>query len=493
MALEGQPMTQIRDTFCAKRLPSPQEHIELRRGNDILTQCVWTTRMILHMLTNEQYIGTYIAGKQEQKAVGSKSKINIDKSDWIVIPDSYTPIVCKEDFAKVQELLLTKLKGTRTFKPLDNPLESDDLSHRRTKMVNGESKVAVPIYGYVKAKGGGLAIDEPAAVMVREIFSLAAEGKTSLEIAETLTKKQTQKPNEYKKFTKRLTKKTTKKLAKSQLSAWSDRNVECIINNIQYTGAYVSGRILKDRETGKKYHVPQSNWIIILGKNPAIISQDLFDKVQKIFSKSKTNLKRSYHLRNYMLRGGILKCGCCGYSLSYDDILDPVYRCHHTLGTPDAECHKMKVNVRKLDETILVIIRKQAEIVLNSGDLTKLRKVGDNGKRIADFEKEVNRCVEERQRAYEQFVLREIDRETYQKQKSDCSERIDKFNNQIAVSKQAERDILSGVKTNAIAKDILSKTLTNREIIETLIDKIKVFPEDKLEIIWKIADFGVIG
>ncbi|GHV48830.1 hypothetical protein FACS189499_09070 [Clostridia bacterium] len=67
------------------------------------------------------------------------------------------------------------------------------------------------------------------------------------------------------------------------------------------------------------------------------------------------------------------------------------------------------------------------------------------------------------------------------------------MNSQIAISKQAERDRLSGVKTNTIAKDVLSETLTNREIIETLIDKIKVFPGDKLEIMWKIADFGVVG
>jgi hypothetical protein len=362
------------------------------------------------------------------------------------------PIISLEDFTAVQKIL-NKYKGARTTKPLDNPLEADELSNRHTKIVNGESKVAVPIYGYAKADSGGLAIDEPAAEVVRKMFLLAAEGKTTSEIAEILAAKQVPKPNEY------------KKLAKGQritpTCAWTAGNVEGIIFNIQYTGAYVSGRILKDRETGKSYHDPQADWIIIPEMNPAIVNKELYDEVQAAIA-AKRYKRNKTAKRDNLLRGGTLKCGCFGYAMSYDGISAPVYRCYHTTGTLDAECHKLKVSVRELDETILTVIRKQAEVILNSGYFAELRKVGDNGKRIADFEKEVSKCVEERQRAYEQFVTRAIDRDTYVALKTDSSERIEKLNNQIAVSKQAERDRLSGVKTTAIAKDIVSETLEPR-------------------------------
>jgi hypothetical protein len=435
------------------------------------------------MLTNEQYAGTYVSGKQEQRAIGSHSKDRVDKSEWIVIPDSHTPIISREDFTAAQEVL-NKYKGARTVKPPDNPFEADELSNRRAKMVNGESNVAVPIYGYVKTKDGGLTIDEPAAEVVREMFALAARGMTAAEIAETLAEKQIPKPNEY------------KKLAKGQVitptCAWTDGNVECIVYNIQYTGAYVAGKILKDLEAGKSYHVPRSDWIIIPGKNPAIVSKEMFDEVQAAIAARRYKRKNTAK-RDYLLRGGIVKCGCCGYAMSYDDVSDPVYRCHHTMGTPGAECHKLKTNANKLDETILTVIRKQAEIILNSGDFAELRKVGDSGKRIADFEKEINKCVEERQRAYEQFVTRAIDRETYIAFKTDCAERIDRLNNQIAVTRQAERDRQAGVKTAALAKDVVSETLSPRELVETLIDKILVFPGDRIEIQWKIADFSIVG
>jgi DNA invertase Pin-like site-specific DNA recombinase len=479
MALAGQPLTQIRDTFCAERLPTPQEHIDLRRGKDILPLGVWTTRMILHMLTNEQYTGTYVAGKMEQKAVCSRSRFRVDKSDWIVIPDSHTPIIGKEDFAAVQEIL-SKHKGSRTAKPLANPLESGELTNRRSKMVSGESKVAVPIYGYVKT-GDGLAIDEPAAEVVREMFALAAKGLAAREIAETLAARQTPKPNEY------------KKLAKGQCitptCAWAEGNVKCIIYNIQYTGAYVVGKTLKNHETGRMYHVPQSDWVVIPDKNPAIVSTELYDKVQAIVAARRYKCKNMSN-HDYLLRGGIIKCGCCGYAMSYDDIFDPVYRCHHTMGMPEAECHKHKANARKLDDAILTVIRKQAEIILNSGDFTELRKVSDSGKRIADFEKQAGKCIDERQRAYEQFVTHAIDRETYLALKEGCTELIERLNNQISVARQAERDRQSGVKAAALAKEILDEKLTPRELVETLIDKILVFPGDRLEIQWKIADFA---
>jgi hypothetical protein len=103
------------------------------------------------------------------------------------------------------------------------------------------------------------------------------------------------------------------------------------------------------------------------------------------------------------------------------------------MSDPNGECHRLKMSARSLDETVLTIIRKQAEIVLNGDSLSDLREIGADGKRVSDFEKEIDKCVEERQRAYERLVSREIDRDAYFALKTDCSERIEKLNNRIAV------------------------------------------------------------
>jgi len=260
------------------------------------------------------------------------------------------------------------------------------------------------------------------------------------------------------------------------------------LQNIQYTGTYVAGKTLKNHETGKKFHTSQSDWIIIPDKYPPIVSKELFDRVQENIKGD--NAKRITRPRDYLLRGGIVKCGCCGYALAYDDSAAiNMYRCYHTLADTSALCHKLKVNAEELDDVVLTIIRKQAEIILNCGNLSELRVVGTDGMRVADYENEIRECIEQRQQAYERFVLREIDREAHQALRNACTERLERLNNQIAVLKQAERDRQLSLKSADAAKHVLSETATPREIVETLIDKVFVSPGKKVKIRWKTAEF----
>ena len=479
MILDGNSTSQVRDKLCAENYPTPKEYIELKRGKDIDPLCMWTARMVQHMIGNEQYIGTYISGKQESKAVGSHSKDWVDESEWIMIPGSHPPIVSAEDFTSVQDIM-SRYKSSTTAKPVSNQLQSDIDRPKRKMMVSGEHLPNNVIYGYIKDANGKMAIDTNAASVIHEIYQLAATGQSTKEIRDKLTESGYPIPMDYIKL--------GKGFDIHPSCEWTVKSVRGILQNIQYTGAYVSGKILKDYETGKSFHTAQSDWVIIPDLNPAIVSKALFDQVQ---DKLKGNTgKRMKRPRDYLLRGDIVKCGCCGYALVYDDSSKSVsFRCQHTLADSGAECHKMKVSATELDEVVLSIIRKQAEIILNTGDLSELRKVSTDGKRIADLEKEISVCVSQRQQAYERFVIREIDIETHKSLRFDCTARIDKLNNQIAVLRQAERDKLTGQKTAAIAKTALSGAATPREIVETLIDKVLVSPNKRIEIRWKIADF----
>ena len=46
-------------------------------------------------------------------------------------------------------------------------------------------------------------------------------------------------------------------------------------------------------------------------------------------------------------------------------------------------------------------------------------------------------------------------------------------------------------KTAKVAKKALNKTASPKEIVDILIDKILVFPGDKLKIEWKIKEFWI--
>jgi DNA invertase Pin-like site-specific DNA recombinase len=124
MALDGMTTAQIRDKLFADRCLAPREYEYINKGKDITPKYGWSSRQIWRILNNEQYMGTYIAGKGEVIRVGSRTRIEKDKSEWTIIPNNHPPIVSREDFARVQGILhpmnqATAVKSKRIMKPRD--------------------------------------------------------------------------------------------------------------------------------------------------------------------------------------------------------------------------------------------------------------------------------------------------------------------------------------------------------------------------------------
>ena len=144
----------------------------------------------------------------------------------------------------------------------------------------------------------------------------------------------------------------------------------------------------------------------------------------------------------------------------------------------------------ELEDAVLTTIKKQAEVVLASGNLSGFRKKGDFERRAAECEKQIRQCIEQRQRCYEQFVITEIDREVYKTLKDDCTAQLDRLNHQLAALKQSERDNQATQKSVSFAKEVLNETTTPQDIVNVLVDKVFVSPGNQIEIRWKFADFA---
>jgi len=165
-----------------------------------------------------------------------------------------------------------------------------------------------------------------------------------------------------------------------------------------------------------------------------------------------------------------------------------VYRCMKTHADKTAACHKMKVASFEIDNVVMTIIRKQAEVVLGSEDLTGFRKTGTRS--MGDCERQINQLAERRQQCYEQFLSGEVGRDAFQSIKADYTAQIDSLNNQFTLLKQAERDKEADKKAVSAAKGALSETVTPRDVVNALVDKVLVFPGNHVEIHWKFANFA---
>jgi len=461
--------------------PTPREHIELLRGKEIKPECLWENRAVLRMLTNEQYIGTYISGKQVSKAVGSSSKILTDKSEWIVMPDKHTPIISKEIFERVQYLLETRLKSKRSIKPVGTSWKENNKHPKRERLLNGDKVVAIPIYGYSKSESGKLEVDPNASDVVRKMFELAKQGLSSSEISSKFLKAGYPTPREYLNLSRGRDIEPTCK--------WSVKFIAEMLKNIQYTGAYVSGKILKDYDTGKSSHMAKEDWVIIPDMHPPIISKELYEEVQGIITNKRLG-RRNMTPRDYLLRGKV-KCGICGYSLSYDPVSIPVLRCYHTSGNPSSNCYKMKVVVHELDKAILDIIKVHSQILLSTTEIPSLKKAGNDAQQIIELEQRGQELIDKRRELYEQYISAEIERDVYLASKADCNAQLEKVNAQLVMHRVAEQSQQSKQKIAKLAKTALSDTASPKDIVDMLIDKILVFPNDNLEIVWKVKEFWI--
>ena len=266
---------------------------------------------------------------------------------------------------------------------------------------------------------------------------------------------------------------------------WPLLRVREILKNEQYTGAYIAGRSFQD-ESGSRYRTPKSEWIIIPDKYPAIVSKEVFEQVQSIISQR----KRKMQPFNYLLRGKIV-CGTCGHAMIYASTNNPPkYRCIQTHANPAIACHKMKVDTAEVEDAVMAIIKIQSAIILESGDLSDLHKSGGGKEQLTEYEKQIKILGEQRQTIYEQFITGEIDRKTYHNIKADFTTQLDRLKNLVASIKQTDVDSCKLKNTANQARAILGETLTQQEIVDTLIEKVHVFPDNHLEITWKVAGFA---
>jgi len=88
-------------------IPSPASLINSKSNT------LWNGTTIRRILKNEVYIGNNIGHKVKKINYKLKKQIMLDKDEWIKVKNTHEPIISKEDFEKVQNIL-----NKRSYTPL---------------------------------------------------------------------------------------------------------------------------------------------------------------------------------------------------------------------------------------------------------------------------------------------------------------------------------------------------------------------------------------
>lgn len=115
MALTGMSCRRIAMVLNEEGVPTPATYCGWQRRQKGPYSGLWSSERISDMLKNETYIGNMVQGKSVKISYKSQKCIKQEQSKWIVVENTHEPLVDKETFHKVRQLLNSR-KYTRSRK-----------------------------------------------------------------------------------------------------------------------------------------------------------------------------------------------------------------------------------------------------------------------------------------------------------------------------------------------------------------------------------------
>ena len=390
------------------------------------------------------------------------------------------------------------------FKNLINEAYCRDISMKirsqlEIKRKNGQFLGSFAAFGYLKDEQdkNKLVVDQYAADIVRDIFKWKLEGISPQDIADALNKLGVLSPMEYKRS---LGMKYTTSFKTSAKAAWSAGTVIRILKNPIYTGVLIQGK-----ETTPSYKVhkriakAKSEWTVIEDSHEAIISEIDFDSVQKVL---KCDTRRSPDDKAVGLFSGMLFCGDCGASMVRKTV--PAgekkyvyYVC--SAHKQDKSCSPHRMRDTALEEIVLDSLRQHIREVVNMSELLNITDTAPlRNAQAQKVQRQLDKKREEYEKLqkllmslYENLTDGVIDREEYARLKASFTARADEAEKQMDALRESLNDIRSHGTENVWMNEFIKRqelASLDRAVVVALIDKILIYSNDVVEIIYRWQD-----
>lgn len=383
-----------------------------------------------------------------------------------------------------------------SFKNLLHDYYSKDISNKlravwKLKKERGEYISPVAFFGYVKSNENKhkLVVDEPAAAIVRRIFSLILDGNTTGQTARLLNAEGLPSPGAYKLKNNRPC--NGNKLSKD--NPWTGTTVYNIVRDLRYTGCMVNGKRAYDTIASKKFCLlPQEQWIICENMHEEIVSKELFEKAQLCIKKSKPRTQK----KDVPILSGKVRCGICGYMMQPSADKQQKYRCRRAKYAEAGSCHTEGIPRKHIEEAVLSSARVLVKNLMLQDKQKQERtpKYTDtfstNMERLCSLKKSIDSIKRKKMLLYEQYSDALIPKAKYLEQRDVCDSQLVELEKQSAVIEkqtQAEETLPEPPLLSLLRGTDLNAGLT-RELVEALVDQILVYDETHIEVIWQFSD-----
>lgn len=365
------------------------------------------------------------------------------------------------------------------FKYLINECYSRDMSvktrtAKQARMKRGEFQSKTCPYGYQKGTDGRMVPDEETAPIVRKIFEWAADGANAAEITRKLYDLKIPTPAEYKASKG----KNYHDISRTN-GVWVFSTVLRILADERYIGMYVAGKTIVS-ELGNRSHPrkDESEWVKIPDHHTPIISQELFERANSNIKRHKLPNKKK---RDHLLRGKVF-CGCCDHAMDY--VKGRHYQCLRYKKINDKPCNGLSIPVKELEQIVFDTINAQVQSTFGVDDLQANPNI--NSALQEEHKKQLQFLQENKRVLYEQFVLGEINAETYKARKAEIDVKLTYERNvSETIKAQAKADCENAEKQQfqkELAAELNSTDTLTQSLVNVLINRVYVFPNNRVEL-----------
>jgi DNA invertase Pin-like site-specific DNA recombinase len=368
-------------------------------------------------------------------------------------------------------------------------LAQKSMSSKMIKMKKGEFISPWAIYGYKKSETqrNQLVIDEESAEYVRLIFSLAANGNNTVQIANILNAQGVPTPSEYK---KRNGIADIWKPLDPDHSFWIDTGVGRILNDIRYTGISVHNRRkAKYSGTNKCVQRPADEWITVPDAHEAIVSKAEYDKAHEALRKEKMSIVPVDHIFH-----GKIKCPVCHRTLKRSKHSNPAFKCGTRQYTNHYNCPNHAITQADIEKVVLESVKALIAVLINQDEM-KSRVIEDTGITKAGLESNIkaeSRTLQTLEGSITKnitdLVSNKITQEEFLNKKETVNNAIKKKTSELDRLQEQLRGLNEGKEAikQRLSKfrPLLAVEKLDRELIDCLIEKIIVHGTKDIEIVW---------
>lgn len=426
---------------------------------------------------------------------------------FISISDGYDSLNCDD----AESALMIPLKN------MINDVYAKDISRKiitsfRARQEKGEFLPAFAPYGYVKSKEVAYRyeIDQETAPYVRMIFEWKAEGVSHNEICKRLNDMGAVTP------ARRKVDLGIWRAEKYKHTVWHGRTIIDIMKNPTYTGCIVYGRIPKSLYEGIKMHrAPEEEWRYVPDAHEPIISQELFDKVQKMFAdraeKFKAKMDENAPLRELVTNHfkGKIYCGDCGKRMRFVKPTDKrypvdqdhaVYVCGGYLDSGYSRCSRHSIRYPVVADAVLAAINMQLELALKQEQLIRQMRGSVREKSLIDkyvgqinyLSQELKKINNKRESLFENFAEGILDEAEYQFAKKKYDDEAAEIERKLTVekAKKVQLDDILSLSNEWLEAIHKAENITEIDagLVKHLVSSVKIFEDNRIEVKLNFGD-----